>query len=367
MSDDGSPPADEPTDRSFGDAPGPDSPSEEGGERRHEDAFDDADRFEAIDGTVPGHPPESDRGDDADTGTDRGVGPEGRRHGPHGSDSQESGLSRVLSGNGELLLYAREVLTSVLAVVVVGLLLFAISGVWPPMVAVESGSMEPHMHRGDLVFITEPHRFSPETAVGDTGVVTTDVAEETGYRSFGDLGAVIVYDNPKVGGSPIIHRARFWVDEGENWYDRANPEHVRADSCDALRNCPAPHAGFVTKGDHNDRYDQANGISEPVKPAWVSGIARVRIPYLGLIRLSLGSLADPGLATVNPGPGMGTPGLATGTPGLATGTPGLATGTPGLATGTPGLATAATPGPEPGATGAACPLEATATASSSAG
>jgi len=384
MSDDGSPPADEPTDRSFGDAPDPASPSEEGGERRHEDAFDDTNRFEAIDGTVPGHPPESDRGDDGDTGIDRddrGVGPEGRRHGPHGSDSQESGLSRVLSGNGELLLYAREVLTSVLAVVVVGLLLFAISGVWPPMVAVESGSMEPHMHRGDLVFITEPHRFSPETAVGDTGVVTTDVAEETGYRSFGDLGAVIVYDNPGIGGSPIIHRARFWVGEGENWYDRANPEHVRADSCDALRNCPAPHAGFVTKGDHNDRYDQANGISEPVKPAWVSGIARVRIPYLGLIRLSLGSLADPGLATVNPGlatvnpgpttvnpgPTTGTPGLATVNPGLATVNPGPTTVDPGLATENAGLATAATPGPEPGATGAACPLEATATASSSAG
>ncbi|MGM0592875.1 MAG: S26 family signal peptidase, partial [Halobacteriota archaeon] len=62
--------------------------------------------------------------------------------------------------HAETFQFLREIVTSVASVVVIGLLLFAISGVWPPMVAVESGSMEPHMERGDLIFITTPDRFT---------------------------------------------------------------------------------------------------------------------------------------------------------------------------------------------------------------
>jgi len=301
MSDDGSPPVDEPARSSSDGALGNDTPDDErdaGRDDREGPASadrvdagaDGAGADDAVDAEADGRIDTDAFGDGADVGVDA------RR----GRDAQESLLSRLRSAEGGVLLYVREVLTSVLAVLFVGMLLFAISGVWPPMVAVESGSMQPHMHRGDLVFITEPGRYAPETAVGDTGVVTTEVGEGTGYRSFGDYGAVIVYDNPRIPGSPIIHRARFWVDDGENWFDRANPEYVQASSCEALLNCPAPHAGFITKGDHNDRYDQANGISEPVKPKWVTGIARVRIPYLGMIRLELSELGRSGLAVSQP-------------------------------------------------------------------
>nr|WP_241966832.1 S26 family signal peptidase [Haloplanus aerogenes] len=209
-------------------------------------------------------------------------------------------LRRIATANDGPLLILRETALSVGAVVVIGLLLFAISGVWPPMVAVESGSMEPHMHKGDLVFITDTGRFVPDTAREGTGVVTQDVARETGYWKFGAYGSVIVYDDPGDAGPPVIHRARFWVDEGENWYDRANPEYVSASSCAEMRNCPAPHAGFVTKGDANAQYDQVNGISDPVKPEWIVGIARVRIPYLGWVRLGVSGVvldATPEVAT----------------------------------------------------------------------
>ncbi|WP_342028336.1 S26 family signal peptidase [Halogranum amylolyticum] len=188
-------------------------------------------------------------------------------------------------------MYLREMLTSVLAVVAIGLLLFTVSGVWPPMVAVESGSMEPHMEKGDLIFITEPGRFAPDAAQGDTGVVTYEAGQESDYRSFGSYGSVLIYDNPDSFGPPIIHRARFWVDDGENWYDEANPEYMRADSCEELRYCPAPHAGFITKGDNNAEYDQANGIAPPVREEWVQGVARVRIPYLGWVRLGFSGAA----------------------------------------------------------------------------
>jgi signal peptidase len=155
------------------------------------------------------------------------------------------------------------------------------------MVAVESGSMEPHMHKGDLVFITEPGRYAPDSAYDSTGVVTAETGSDAGYRTFGGPGSVVVYDDPGRGGPPIIHRAEFYVQEGENWYDRADPEFISADSCDDLRNCPAPHAGFITKGDANGRYDQASGIAGPVRSSWITGIARIRIPYLGWVRLGL--------------------------------------------------------------------------------
>ncbi len=211
-----------------------------------------------------------------------------------GRGTDESFVRRLWSAQSGPLFFLREVGTSVGAVVLVGLVLFGVSGVWPPMVAVESGSMEPHMHKGDLVFITEPGRYTPDAAYGDTGVVTAETGSDIDYRTFGGPGSVVVYDDPGRGGPPIIHRAQFYVEEGENWYDRADPEFISANSCDELRNCPAPHAGFITKGDANGRYDQVSGIAEPVKPSWVTGIARIRIPYLGWVRLGLSDIVQTG-------------------------------------------------------------------------
>ena len=199
------------------------------------------------------------------------------------SDDGRSSLARHIQS--ELLALLRDMAIVGAVTVIIGLLLFAMSGAWPPLVAVESGSMEPHMHRGDMVFVTSPERFAPGDAFRDTGVVTAETGRETDYRSFAGDGSVIVYRPPGYSGSPVIHRARFWVTKGENWFDEANPDHLRASNCRELRNCPAPHAGFITKGDANARYDQAGGISEPVRPEWIQGVARVQIPHLGWIRL----------------------------------------------------------------------------------
>ncbi|ADJ13527.1 S26 family signal peptidase [Halalkalicoccus jeotgali] len=198
---------------------------------------------------------------------------------------------------------AREFLVSVGSVLLVGLLLFSLSGVWPPMVAIESGSMEPNMQPNDLVFITDNDRFINDGATGDTGVVTAETGRETGYKTFNGPGDVIVYEpNGNDRQVPIIHRAHFWVEEGENWYDRADPDHVgNADNCGELRNCPAPQSGFITKGDNevtNQRYDQVRGLSGPVKEEWVIGTAEIRIPWLGWVRLQLAELAAGGAPQV---------------------------------------------------------------------
>lgn len=230
-------------------------------------------------------------GDDADSG-DRVGGdgtPSAGRPAPEPQATEESydgAVDYFLHTDDEAVAAIRDVVTTVLAVAGIGLLLFAVSGVWPPLVAVESGSMEPHMYKGDLVFIVDEERFAGAGAVNGTGVVTYRAGQETGYWSFGDYGNVIIYQPDGRDTTPIIHRASFYVTDGEHWYERANKSYVAgADSCAELAACPADHAGFITLGDNNHNYDQAVGRSDVVKPAWVKGKAKVRVPWLGWIRL----------------------------------------------------------------------------------
>ena len=186
-------------------------------------------------------------------------------------------------------LFARDLLSSVLAVLVVGAYLFAVSGVWPPLVAIESPSMVPNMEENDLVFVMEETRFPGEGAIDGTGVVTASEGQAADYTRFGQPGDVIVYErNGNANATPIIHRAMLYVEEGERWYDRANPEYVGgASNCAELANCPADYSGFITKGDNNRNYDQVGPqiISDPVRAEWVVGTAEVRVPGVGWLRL----------------------------------------------------------------------------------
>ncbi|WP_458209667.1 S26 family signal peptidase [Haladaptatus sp. NG-SE-30] len=195
----------------------------------------------------------------------------------------------------------RDLLSTAMWAVGIGLLLFAVSGVWPPMVAVESGSMEPQMERGDLILVMDEDRLAGDGSHADTGVVTYRAGEQSGYREFNNPGDVIIFQpDGNSRETPIIHRAMFWVEAGEDWYDEANPDYLDgAGSCRELPNCPAPNAGFVTKGDNNGAYDQADSFqpnSSPVKPSWIVGKAKLRIPWLGWVRLSF--------ATTTPVPTM---------------------------------------------------------------
>ena len=212
---------------------------------------------------------------------DRARRPVGDRRGGPDPPDPEPGTNG--GGNGGWRLFVRDVASSVFAVVLVGFFLFAVSGVWPPLVAVESGSMLPNMERNDLVFVMEEERFPGERA--EYGVVTARVGAETGYTKFGNPGDVIVFaaDGDR-GGTPIIHRAMFWVEEGENWCTTADSAYLGALSPNDPR-CVADHAGFITKGDNNPSYDQATGLTGPVRPAWVVGTAEFKIPGLGWIRL----------------------------------------------------------------------------------
>ena len=46
----------------------------------------------------------------------------------------------------------RLILKDLFFIFLIGGILFGVSGAWPPLVAIESESMEPNLHQGDLVF-----------------------------------------------------------------------------------------------------------------------------------------------------------------------------------------------------------------------
>jgi signal peptidase len=140
-------------------------------------------------------------------------------------------------------------------------------GLWTPMVVVESGSMEPHMQIGDIIFVKSIDRVN---------ISTNEEGKNLGYKSFEDYGDVILY-RPKgqEGVTPIIHRAMYRVEAGESMWDGGSS---------------APYSGYITKGDNtvtNKRFDQEGQISYdmPIKDKWIIGTAQYRIPYLGYIKL----------------------------------------------------------------------------------
>ncbi|WP_284006635.1 S26 family signal peptidase [Haloarcula pelagica] len=199
----------------------------------------------------------------------------------------DDGESEERPGGQRWWRYLRDIVSSVGAVAMVGLFVFAVSGLWPPLVAIESPSMEPNIETGDMVFVMSAERFPGENATH--GIVTAAAGTETGYDRFGRGGDVIIYEpDGDERRTPVIHRAMLWVEGGENWYDRADEDALgTADDCAALRYCPAPHAGFITKGDYNGGYDQLGerAISEPVRPEWIVGTAEARASELGWLSL----------------------------------------------------------------------------------
>lgn len=152
------------------------------------------------------------------------------------------------------------------ALVIVALIVsvaYAATGSWHIGFAVESGSMEPNMQVGDLILVQAPHR---------TEIITYEDGEQLNYTSFNQFGNVIIYrPNGLMAATPIIHRAMYWVETGEQMPDGR----------------PAPHAGYITKGDNNAGYDQPMLGVEPVRPEWVVAVAKLRVPYLGYPSLIL--------------------------------------------------------------------------------
>ncbi len=243
--------------------------------------------------------------------------------------------------------FVKDIIFVVVVVGVISLVSQIAVGLWTPMVAVESGSMVPNLNIGDIIVVQGASR---------TDVITWDDAEKTGYKAFNNPGDVILYRPygkeslnlvdqakallglgiPQDKATPIIHRALSYVEKGTPMWS-GGPD--------------APFSGYITKGDHNDVIDQnagtifgmanitylqvhrdqitqvgsgiymdkntgliiyqsppidlgiiglkngtyvGEGISyfTPVEKDWVIGVARIRIPIIGYIRLLPNIIAD---------------------------------------------------------------------------
>jgi len=178
---------------------------------------------------------------------------------------------KIPESKNPIINFIRDILIILITVAIIGAVLFGVSGTWPALVAVESGSMIPNMNVGDLIFVVEENRYG--------GYVTAVEAASSGKISFGGYGDVIVYEpNGETGVTPIIHRAITWINESV-----AQQAGFTGD---------AAHAGYITKGDNNELYDQnaiftEYGRMQPVKEEWIIGKALFAIPLIGFVPLHI--------------------------------------------------------------------------------
>ena len=217
------------------------------------------------------------------------------------------------SDNKKIALF-RDIAVALLAVLVVLLLLWTYTGQWftAPIVAIESGSME-HTNSpfgrlgpidaGDMVLVQKVYNRNDVVVRG--GNLGGAKAKEC-CRTYGDYGDVIVYHpDGNMETTPIIHRAMCWVDveiiNGTHYYtinefgvyQETSLGSIPELGLDEQKNDGSPnwsHSGFLTKGDHNDLFDNlpdagVEKSTQPIKLEWISGKARLEIPWFGTINL----------------------------------------------------------------------------------
>lgn len=173
----------------------------------------------------------------------------------------------------------REIASVLVTVGAVVAVLLIICGTWPAIVTIESESMVPHMNVGDLVLVVAGDRYGT--------LQSLEEGNSSGYEKFGMPGDVIIYrPNGNTELHPIIHRAMFWVEEGEEIVVTAGQR---------TGTYTAPHAGYITKGDNNPVIDQVGwsnyrnlgGPIEPVKKEWIIGKAMYQVPLVGYLPLNI--------------------------------------------------------------------------------
>jgi signal peptidase I len=210
---------------------------------------------------------------------------------------------------------------------------FAYSGVWPPLVVIESKSMQHGVDSaigvidtGDIVIVKDVNSLNEVTPY--MGAVAS------GYSTYGEPGDVVIYFKAGMD-KPIIHRAIvnleynatgggfdipalehvpdwMWsVPGGEKvWWNLKDTVELHGIGyanatvvieLDAMLNYMNaqgdPHGGLITMGDNNwyygpngtvlGKYDQKwiSTVKEPIEAQWVIGKARGELPWFGLLKL----------------------------------------------------------------------------------
>lgn len=172
---------------------------------------------------------------------------------------------------------ARDLLWVVVVVGAIALALYLICGTWPAVVTIESKSMEPNMHIGDLVVVVQKDRYRE--------FMTWDTAKAANLTKFSGYGDVIIYKpNGLNSVHPIIHRAILQVTAG------TPVTEIRGNQLKT--NYTPDSSGYITWGDNNpvpDQFARYTGIGtpEPVKDEWIVGKSLFSVPLVGYLPLHI--------------------------------------------------------------------------------
>lgn len=216
-------------------------------------------------------------------------------------------LSKFWQSDDEKISLVRDIVVALFAVLIVLLILWTYTGQWfaAPMVAIESGSMEhadPPFGRygtidaGDMVLVVNVDSHDDLIVHGENFGGAQALGDPNNFL-YGDWGDVIIYKPlGRDDVSQIIHRLMCWVDvdnDGDQTrftieeYGVINVTSINIPDLGLRNSKPAwTHSGYLTKGDNNNVIDQISDICpQPVKLSWITGKARLEIPWLGTINL----------------------------------------------------------------------------------
>jgi signal peptidase len=231
----------------------------------------------------------------------------------------------------------KDVLIAFLIVIIIIGSIYLYTGNWPPVVVVESNSMQHSndesffsvIDTGDLVLVKKTD--------GRNDVVTYMEGKRIGHETYSENGDVLIFrKNGYTDTTPVIHRAIIWVEYNETsnsfdipelkhhnpgvgedgvwyvvggeqrWYNLSGtivlkdighdhlPVSINLGTILSIYGSQGvePHSGFITLGDNNrGSYDQGNMDDghghrvRPVKPEWIVGKGRGELPWFGLIKL----------------------------------------------------------------------------------
>ena len=255
----------------------------------------------------------------------------------------------------------RELVLATGMITLLVLAMWAHTGSMPPLVVVESNSMQHDssgeigtIDAGDLILVHAPE----DNRIITFAEATDPKSEHYGYESLGMEGDVIIYErNGESDSTPIIHRALFEIsigqamsaenqndcEEGVFWKDlcitswsvpgsdQVNVKEINlifdgintgkyacggvaaqhGSQWFSVENYTPLNPGYVTLGDNNDCNDDqgvfefAQGLSSihsgmirPVQEDWVIGISGAEIPWLGTVKLMVSGGDSPGMSQV---------------------------------------------------------------------
>ena len=255
----------------------------------------------------------------------------------------------------------RELVLAAGMITLLVLAMWAHTGSMPPLVVVESNSMQHDsdgeigtIDAGDLVLVHAPD----DNRIVTFAEATDSKSDYYGYESLGMEGDVIIYErNGESDSTPIIHRALFEIVIGQSvpaenqdqceggvfWEDVCitswsvpgsdqvnvkeinlifDGENTGKYACEGIaaqhgsewfsvENYTPMNPGYITLGDNNDCNDDqgvfefAQGLSSihsgmirPVQENWVIGISGAEIPWLGTVKLMVSGGDSPGVSQV---------------------------------------------------------------------